>query len=258
MGTKIYLNLYDLSPANDYLYPIGLGLHHSGVEILGTEYSFASNAGIFESTPKEAPGAKFREQILMGVLDGGQTEVKKAVEDLRVEFGPNDYNIIRKNCNHFANRLVYRLLGTKAPGYINRIADVGVCCDCLLPRQLLENAPVGDPDANSNNGGGGFGSNSGIVAMGRGPSAPQSNSMRAFEGAGSRLGGGDSSSSAPNSGGLLGSLLPTKASGSSGGNTKGTDDLTDRRDRARKAALARLEKQNQHSQGGVSSEQKDK
>ena len=33
-----------------------MGLHHSGVEILGKEYSFASGGGVFDSSPKEAPG----------------------------------------------------------------------------------------------------------------------------------------------------------------------------------------------------------
>ena len=61
-GVKVYLNVYDLSPANDFLYPIGFGLHHSGVEILGKEYTFASGAGIFDHNPREAPGAKFRER----------------------------------------------------------------------------------------------------------------------------------------------------------------------------------------------------
>jgi hypothetical protein len=58
------LNVYDLSPANDYLHPIGFGLHHSGVEILGTEYTFASGAGIFNHSPQDAPGAKFRERYV--------------------------------------------------------------------------------------------------------------------------------------------------------------------------------------------------
>ena len=44
-----------------FLYPVGFGLHHSGVEIMGVEYSFSSGSGIFESDPKEAAGAKFRE-----------------------------------------------------------------------------------------------------------------------------------------------------------------------------------------------------
>jgi hypothetical protein len=59
-GTLVILHIYDLSPANDYLYPVGLAIHHSGVEVLGVEYSFASGAGIFESsTPKIAPGMFF-------------------------------------------------------------------------------------------------------------------------------------------------------------------------------------------------------
>ena len=259
----MYLNLYDLSPANDFLYPVGLGLHHSGVEVLGSEYSFASNAGIFESTPKEAPGAKFREQILIGVFDGGQAELKKALDDLRDDgFGPHDYNVIRKNCNHFANRLVWKLTGKHAPAYINRIADLGACCACLLPRQMLENAPVGDPDNPS----GGFG-RGGVNARGS-PSAPQSNSMRAFTGTGSRLGGASTTSSTTStteSEGLMGSLLGKVGgvasvvvgsnSSSSGTTSKGTDDLTDRREKARKAALARLEKQQLQQ---TSNESKDK
>jgi deubiquitinase DESI2 len=249
-GVKVFINLYDLSPANDCLYTVGMGFHHSGVEVLGTEYSFASNAGIFESSPKEAPGAKFREQIFMGVLEGGQMELKKAIDDLRVDFGPNDYNIVRKNCNHFANHLVYKLVGKPAPAYINRMADLGACCACLLPKQFLENAPVGDETTNGADGSGSSfgGAGSGIYA--RGPSAPQSNTMRAFTGTGYSLSG--DSASTTESQGLIGSLLG-KSSG--GGSAKGTDDLTDRREKARKAALARLEKQQNQS---VSSEQKDK
>lgn len=206
-------------------------------------------AGIFDATPKEAPGAKFREQILMGVLDGGQAEIKKALDELKDSFGPNDYNIIRKNCNHFASAFCRKLVGVPVPGYVNRIADVGACCACLLPRQMLENAPVGDPDGNNNNNqSSGFGM-SGAVA-------PQTQTMRAFTGTGSKL-GGTSTSSSEESTGLVGSLLGKAGLGGGSGagtsSSKGADDLTDRREKARKAALARLEKQSQ-----VSCESKDK
>lgn len=56
MGTVVKLNIYDLSPANDCLYAAGIGLHHSGVEIMGTEYTFASGSGIFEMQPKDGQG----------------------------------------------------------------------------------------------------------------------------------------------------------------------------------------------------------
>ena len=73
------INSYDLSPANDYLYAMGMGLHHSGVEILGREYSFASGGGIFDSSPKDAPGAKFRESIELGAFEGGSAELQSAI-----------------------------------------------------------------------------------------------------------------------------------------------------------------------------------
>ena len=56
-----------------------MGLHHSGVEILGREYSFASGGGIFDSSPKEAPGAQFREAIELGEFDGGSSELQSAI-----------------------------------------------------------------------------------------------------------------------------------------------------------------------------------
>lgn len=42
--TKVYLNVYDLHPdMNRYAYAVGFGLYHSGVEISGTEYTFAGS-----------------------------------------------------------------------------------------------------------------------------------------------------------------------------------------------------------------------
>jgi hypothetical protein len=65
---------------------IGMGLHHSGVEILGREYSFASGGGIFDSSPKDAPGAKFRESIELGAFDGGLPELQSAISGEMISF----------------------------------------------------------------------------------------------------------------------------------------------------------------------------
>mmetsp|Transcript_41442 Transcript_41442/g.70963 ORF Transcript_41442/g.70963 Transcript_41442/m.70963 type:complete len:253 (+) Transcript_41442:150-908(+) len=233
MGTKVILNIYDLSPANDFLYSIGMGLHHSGVEILGREYSFASGGGIFDSSPKEAPGAQFREAIELGAFDGGSSELQSAISDLREEFGPDRYNLIRRNCNHFANALVWRLLNRTIPGHVNRLADFGVCCSCLLPKKLLEEAPVG-PNAGGNSSGGA----SGFQAFGRPGTSDKKNdgasssSTIAFTGSGAALGGSQESESRS----LLGSWRGGTAK-------KGEDSLTDRREKARMAALARMNNQ---------------
>jgi hypothetical protein len=231
VGTKVFLNVYDLSPVNDYLYVAGLGLHHSGVEIMGSEYSFASGAGIFESAPKFAPGARFREQIDLGSFDGGQAELKKALGVLRDDFGPDDYNLIRKNCNHFANALIVKLMKKPMPGHVNRLADIGMCCSCFLPKKLLENAPVGDP-----NGAGGSGGSSGFLVKAGNRSSPPTSVVEkpTFQGSGARLGGSSTSSSG--------------SSGSSSNQKSSPDDLTDRREKARKAALLRLELNQQEMQ----------
>jgi len=238
-GTKVYLNIYDLAPANEYLYNVGLGLHHSGVEILGTEYSFASGAGIFNAPPKEAPGAQFRESIYMGMFEGNSSEINTVISDLRSDFTGDSYNLILRNCNHFANALCWALLNKAIPGYVNRLADLGGCCKCLIPKNLLENAPVGDDR------GGGQSSNasSGFQVYGNPGSRNnvQETSHIAFSGTGSTLGNANVSTSSA-SGGMSSRLMgafqssPRTAAGSN------ENDLTDRRERARKAALARLEK----------------
>eukprot|EP00980_Cylindrotheca_fusiformis_P030047 scaffold24257_cov113-Cylindrotheca_fusiformis.AAC.3 len=129
---------------NDYLVPIGFGLHHSGLEINGVEYSFGSGGGIFEGPPKQAAGAKFRFQLEMGTFEGGSKELNRAIDDLRSGgFGSSEYNLVKRNCNHFCDALVFRLLKTRLPGYVNRWADLGNCCSCLLPKQMLEDSPVG-------------------------------------------------------------------------------------------------------------------
>lgn len=240
-----------------------MGLHHSGVEILGREYSFASGGGIFDSSPKDAPGAKFRESIELGAFDGGSSELQSAIsgkclaciksiksfrfgtlidihfgctKDLRDEFGPDRYNLIRRNCNHFANALVWRLLNRTIPGHVNRLADFGVCCSCFIPKKLLEEAPVG-PNA----GGGANGGSSGFQVFGR-PGTDKkddgsaSSATSAFTGSGTVLGSvnaEDSRSRIP----LLG------AWGGKNSSKKGEDSLTDRREKARMAALARMNAQ---------------
>ena len=219
--TKVLLNVYDLSETNHYLFPVGIGLHHSGVEIAGREYSYASQGGIYESPPEQAAGARFRCQLEMGAYDGGLEVLNKALDELRHNggFGGNDYNLIRKNCNHFCNALVWLLLHRPIPSYVNRLANIGDCCSCLLPRELLNDSPVGGSMANNQSS---FHAPSGaLVDRGRGGSHERS----AFTGRGYSLGGSSTSFS-----------------------LVAQPDLTDRRERARKAALSRLEQQSHSSE----------
>ena len=101
-NARVYLNVYDLNEqSNEYLYPLGLGIYHSGVEISGIEYTFASEAGIYEMTPKHAPPAKFRESIDLGPCPTSRI-VSATLEELKHDFKGTDYHVLNKNCNHFA------------------------------------------------------------------------------------------------------------------------------------------------------------
>ncbi len=222
MGTKVLLNIYDLAPAggaNNLMYAVGLGLHHSGVEIDGVEYSFAQGAGIFEQSPKDVPNAIFRESVYMGaILEAPSSHVvRRAISDLRDEFHGEAYHLIRRNCNHFANAFCWVLLRKTIPAHVNRLAEIGVCCSCLLPRKLLEESPVRAPGNNPGYSKFGPPRSSAIVLT----TTTTATTKAVFSGSGLTLGGDND--------------------GRSTAQRNATDDLTDRRERARKAALARLE-----------------
>uniref|UniRef100_K3WX62 PPPDE domain-containing protein n=1 Tax=Globisporangium ultimum (strain ATCC 200006 / CBS 805.95 / DAOM BR144) TaxID=431595 RepID=K3WX62_GLOUD len=127
--TPVYLNIYDLTPANGYISALGFGFFHSGIEIAGDEYSFASGAGIFTSTPKQAAGS--------------YTEAKQIAYSLRSDFEGNTYNLVTKNCNAYSEALCRELLGKSIPAYVNRAAYLGSFLSCLMPADLGGQAPVG-------------------------------------------------------------------------------------------------------------------
>ncbi|KAL4136761.1 hypothetical protein PRIC2_000289 [Phytophthora ramorum] len=147
--TAVTLNIYDLVEANEFIAPLGLGIFHSGIEIAGEEFSYASGAGIFSSSPKQAPGAKFRESVAMGFFDGSFQEAHRLAYSLSSDFEGGAYNLFTKNCNSYADALCQLLLGKPIPAYVNRAAYLGSFLSCLMPADLADQAPVGDPNTPS-------------------------------------------------------------------------------------------------------------
>uniref|UniRef100_A0A453IQX5 PPPDE domain-containing protein n=1 Tax=Aegilops tauschii subsp. strangulata TaxID=200361 RepID=A0A453IQX5_AEGTS len=70
--TPVYLNVYDLTPMNGYIYWAGLGIFHSGIEVHGVEYAFGAHdyptSGVFEVEPRQCPGFRFRRSIFLGYV----------------------------------------------------------------------------------------------------------------------------------------------------------------------------------------------
>ncbi|KAG9456260.1 hypothetical protein H6P81_000768 [Aristolochia fimbriata] len=141
-AVPVYLNVYDLTPINGYAYWLGLGIYHSGVQVHDVEYAFGAHeyptTGIFEGEPRQCPGFTFRKSILIGRTDLGPREVRAFMEKLAEEYTGNTYHLITKNCNHFCNDACLRLTGKPIPRWVNRLAKIGLICNCVLPIGLHE------------------------------------------------------------------------------------------------------------------------
>ncbi|KAI4380060.1 hypothetical protein MLD38_006289 [Melastoma candidum] len=138
--TVAILNVYDLTPANNYTVWIGFGIFHSGIEVHGKEYGFGAHefpaSGVFEVEPRTCPGFMYRCSISLGRVNMPQTEFRSFIENMASEYHGDTYHLISKNCNHFTNDLSRRLTGRRIPGWVNRLARLGAVCSCLLPESL--------------------------------------------------------------------------------------------------------------------------
>ncbi|KAF7139823.1 hypothetical protein RHSIM_Rhsim06G0035700 [Rhododendron simsii] len=139
----VYLNVYDLTPVNGYIYWAGFGIFHSGVEeelnvlpplpfmhisVHGAEYAFGAHdspsSGVFEVEPRQCPGFKFRKSLLIGTTCLDALEVRKFMEYHSSNYYGNTYSLIAKNCNHFCEDVCYRLTRKPIPKWVNRLAEI--------------------------------------------------------------------------------------------------------------------------------------
>ncbi|KAJ7011357.1 deSI-like protein [Populus alba x Populus x berolinensis] len=164
----LYLNIYDLTPINNYLYWFGLGIFHSGIEVHGMEYGFGAHeyptSGVFEVEPRSCPGFIFRRSVLLGSTNMSRSEFRSFIEHLSTKYHGDTYHLIAKNCNHFTDEACKRLTGKPIPGWLlkpdfvvqfyffpNLIKEFifevsGSFCNCLLPESIQITAVRHHPD----------------------------------------------------------------------------------------------------------------
>ncbi|XP_010276950.1 PREDICTED: deSI-like protein At4g17486 [Nelumbo nucifera] len=139
-GSQVLLNVYDLTPLNNYVYWFGLGIFHSGIEVHGMEYGFGAHdfptSGVFEVEPRSCPGFIYRCSITLGYINMLHSEFRTFMENVASEYHGDTYHLISKNCNHFTNDISRRLTGRGIPGWVNRLAQLGSMCNCLLPENI--------------------------------------------------------------------------------------------------------------------------
>lgn len=90
-------------------------------------------------------GVKIRESIEMGSFRGTSSDIEKILSEMRNNFQGTDYHVLNRNCNTFADEFLQRLIGTPAPGYVNRMAFIGSFFSCLLPDNLNQDPTQQQP-----------------------------------------------------------------------------------------------------------------
>ncbi|WOK92383.1 deSI-like protein [Canna indica] len=155
-SAPVYLNVYDLTPINGYMYWAGLGIFHTGVEVHGVEYAFGAHdyptSGVFEVEPRQCPGFRFRKSIFMGTTHLDPLQVREFMEIQSLNYNGDTYHLITKNCNHFCQDICFKLTGNSIPKWVNRLARIGSLCNCLLPEALKITNVQHDPYSQTEDG----------------------------------------------------------------------------------------------------------
>ncbi|KAJ0087239.1 hypothetical protein Patl1_09107 [Pistacia atlantica] len=165
----VYLNVYDLTPMNGYVYWAGLGIYHSGVEggtwkldLFWTLLVHLSRLSMVLNMPLELMTIQ---QVVFLRLNHGSAQasssgsqyslephawtlfqVREFMERQSASYNGDTYHLIVKNCNHFCKDICSKLTGKPVPKWVNRLAKIGSICNCMLPETLKISAVQHDPD----------------------------------------------------------------------------------------------------------------
>eukprot|EP01063_Lacrimia_lanifica_P039248 TRINITY_DN8582_c0_g1_i1.p1 TRINITY_DN8582_c0_g1~~TRINITY_DN8582_c0_g1_i1.p1 ORF type:complete len:184 (+),score=73.56 TRINITY_DN8582_c0_g1_i1:85-636(+) len=140
--SDVYVNVYDITSLNYVIGPVGLGAHHSGVEVYDTEYCFGralDDSGVYYMTPRSCAEHAFRESVYVGTTSLSRREVNGVIRQLRERCTGRSYHLVRYNCNDFAEELCKILLGDRwavaFPAWVNRACR---SAQWMLPSAMVE------------------------------------------------------------------------------------------------------------------------
>mmetsp|Transcript_39244 Transcript_39244/g.73194 ORF Transcript_39244/g.73194 Transcript_39244/m.73194 type:complete len:336 (+) Transcript_39244:55-1062(+) len=124
-SAMVKLNVYSPSGGQHAAY-------HSGVELHGGEYVFgggdSSFSGVTVQRPRVPPpgsGWVFYQTVDIAACRLSRDEALRIVQEMRAEFPASSYDLMARNCNHFADALCKRLCNQGIPTWVNRLAGIG-------------------------------------------------------------------------------------------------------------------------------------
>lgn len=158
-GSKVKLHIYDVSriPAISHLNsllankdaPVKLGgIFHAAIEVGAVEWSFGSepadpevDTGVRQCAPKKDPNHSYRQTVLLGRTNLSEGQIAALIADLKEAYDADDYELMTKNCCHFADDFANRLGVGGLPRWLLRFADLGASVESLLPEPVRELLP---------------------------------------------------------------------------------------------------------------------
>merc|ERR1719161_2529958 len=139
-GYEVVLHVYDLGPVTSYvndtvLRHIGIGAYHTGLEVLGVEWSYQgfldawdnpNLSGVVQNEPREHPAHQYRESIPMGESPMTEDEIDNIIDDFYDMWAANEYHIVSRNCVTFAEELAVALkVPQEFPSWVKGAAEAG-------------------------------------------------------------------------------------------------------------------------------------
>lgn len=154
-GKPVFLNVYDLLLMNYTTSKMGIGIYHTGVQVHGLEYCYSGHnqcemTGLRITTPRDSAwieDAIFSRSIFMGYTDKTQAEINEIYDKMHSEFPGPSYNVLTKNCNHFTESFIRRILkedivngrgDSQLPPFVTRVVRTARKCRPCMPAMLTD------------------------------------------------------------------------------------------------------------------------
>lgn len=135
VSTEVKLVVYDLDGSaeifvlNQLLRPLGTGIFHCGVQVLGQEWSFRGGrregSGIFSCLPGTCAGLVPRETVKLGAVMLPEGKVASILEQMKHQWPSRGYDMLRRNCSHFCDDFCQRLGVGTLPEWVKNMASTG-------------------------------------------------------------------------------------------------------------------------------------
>lgn len=115
--SEVVLYMYDLTNgmAAQFSQQM-LGMHieaiwHTSVVVFGREFYFDGGVGITAAAPGSTRFGRPLKTRPMGTTEVAATEFAQWVRDMGSKYGPADYKLLERNCNHFTDDALQFLVG---------------------------------------------------------------------------------------------------------------------------------------------------